>query len=255
MFSKKATSDNFAGEKLCAQALYRALADGLTTSKGIRVEDLITSAASIVGELCIEAAGDFNPRKHQFIPGSRVFSEKVNVLFSGNSAELDVMPADSVIGVLRDRLLAAGYTKDDFPSIKAVLEYFAANGGKESDWEKVPWSVLAGNLPSVLPLQVAYETRSAVDSAFKSLVGSQKLHAGVLTLCGVLIAVKNAIDRKIALVLALETVNGMAKTAPMTDEATAAARQKGAEARDFMARPGRRALSTRGKTRRGCVAC
>jgi hypothetical protein len=49
------------------------------------------------------------------------------------------------------------------------------------------------------------------------------LHAGILTLAGVLIAVQNAIDKKIALLLALETVNGMAKTATMTDEAMEAA--------------------------------
>jgi hypothetical protein len=224
MFSTKTTSDNFAGETLCGQALYRTLADGLTTDRGIRVEDLITAAASIVGELCIEVAGDFNPRKHEFVPGSRVFSEKVNGLFSGNSADLDAIPADSVVGVLRDRLLVAGYSKADFPSVKAVLEYFAANIGKPSDWGKVPWSVPAGNFPGIVPLRIAYETRSVVDLAFKPLAdSSQRLHAGVLTLAGVLIAVKNAIDKKIALLLALETVNGMAKTAPMTDEAMKAA--------------------------------
>jgi hypothetical protein len=68
-----------------------------------------------------------------------------------------------------------------------------------------------------------HETRAVVDSAFKSLDSSRRLHAGVLTLAGVLIAVQNAIDKKIALLLALETVNGMAKTAPMTDEAMKAA--------------------------------
>jgi hypothetical protein len=123
--------------------------------------------------------------------------------------------------------MASGYSKADFPPLQPVLEFFAANIGKESDWGKVPRSVPVGNVPFVLPLRVAYETRSAVDSAFKSLAEpSQRMRAGVLTLCGVLIAVQDAIDKKTALLLALETVHGMSKTAPMTDEAMAAARQK-----------------------------
>jgi hypothetical protein len=180
--------------------------------------------------LCIEVAGDFNPRKHQFVPGSRVFSDKVNELFAGNSDDIETVPAESIVGTLRDRLLQAGYTRADFPSLKRVFEYFAANVGKSSDWGKVPLSVPEENKPFILPLRVAYETRVTVDRTFRPLTNpSQKLRAGTLALTQVLIAVQHVIKKNIALLLAPETLNGMAKTAPMTDEALASANKKSAD--------------------------
>ena len=154
----------------------------------------------------------------------------MNELFCGNSAEhtIATVPAESIVGLLRDSLLPAGYNESDFPSLKTIFEYFAANIGNKADWGKVPSSVPEESKPFVLPLRLAYETRSTVDQAFHGLDNSQqKLRAAVLTLGKVLIAVQKAINRKIALLLALEILNGMAKTAPMTDEAMVAARTKG----------------------------
>jgi hypothetical protein len=229
MFRNKHTEGPpHSAEETSAQALFQALAGKLNKDGRIRAEDLITAAVSVTAELCIEAAGDFNPRKHRFIPGSRVFSDKVNQLLSGDSAEeIDAVPAQSVIGMLRDQLLIAGYSRSDFPSIRAMLKHFAANVAQASDWGKLPWSVPEANKPFILPLRVAYEARPTVDHVFRALTSSQqKLRAGVFTLAKVLIEVRNVIDRKTALVLALETVNGMAKTAPMTDEAMASAKKK-----------------------------
>jgi hypothetical protein len=229
MFWKKTKPRVPADDESCANALFHVLAGNLKRNGRIRAEDIIAAAASITGELCIEAAGDFNPRKHQFVPGSRVFSDKVNELFSGKSADvgMETAPAESIVGILRDRVLAAGYTKSDLPSLRSIFEHFAANIGKPSDWGKVPLSVPEGNSPLVLPLQVAYETRSTVDRLFQPIPNPQeKLRAATLTLSQVLIAVQEAIDKKIAVLLALETVNGMAKTAPMTDEAMAIAKKK-----------------------------
>ncbi len=228
MFWKKKTSA--ATEESCAHALFKILVESLTKNGGTRAEDLITVSASIAAELCIEVAGDFNPRKHKFVPGSRVFSEKVNELFAGNSHDIETAPAKSIVGMLRDKVLTAGYTKADFPSLKTVFEHFAANIGKQSDWGKVPLSVPEANEPLVLPLRVAYETRATVDRVFHSLASPPlKLRAATLTLAEVLIAVQNAINKNTALLLALETVNGMAKTAPMTDEAIASANKKPAD--------------------------
>jgi hypothetical protein len=74
-----------------------------------------------------------------------------------------------------------------------------------------------------LPLRAAYETRSAADKLFASLGDNQqqKLHAATLTLAETLCRTRDVLDRRIAIKLALETVNGMAKTAPMTDAAFA----------------------------------
>lgn len=213
----------------CSDALFQFLADGLKKDGRIRAEDIITAAASITGELCIEVAGNFNPRKHSLVPGSRVFSDKVNELFAGDSAEVrvDGLPSESIVGTLRDKLLESGYAASDFPELKTIFEHFVANIGKASDWGRVPLSVPEGNRPFILPLQVAYETRPAVDRIFSALASPrERLHAGALTLAKALIAVQQVIDKRVALLLALQTVNGMAKTAPMTDEAMAAAKAK-----------------------------
>ncbi|SRR6266403_169485 len=49
--------------------------------------------------------------------------------------------------------------------------------------------------------------------------GARCLRAATLALAEALKAVSQSINHKVAILLALETVNGMAKTAPMTDEA------------------------------------
>lgn len=216
----------------CGRALYDATCGAVKRDGGIRVEDLITVLASIVGELCIETAGDFNPRKHSFTPGSRAFSDRANCLFCGDVAtdDLDQIPSASVVGMLRERLLPAGYSKADFPSLRTVFEHFAANIGKPSDWGKVPLAVPEANHPFVLPLRVAYESRAMVDRNLQSLSPDERLQAGVFALSEALIAVQKAIDRKTVMLLALQMVNGMAKTAPMTDEAMEAAKKNMAQA-------------------------
>jgi hypothetical protein len=206
----------------CGRSLYQALVEGLKVDGRVRAEDLITTAASIVGESCITASGNFNPRKHEFVPGSRVFSDKVNELFSGDmpDATIDTVPAESVVCTLRDRLIAGGYAKSDFPSLKMIFEHFAANIGKKEDWGKVPLAVPEQNQPFVLPLRVAYETRTLVDRMFASLSSAEeRLRSSVVALAAALVAVRQVIDNKVAILLALQLVNGMAKTAPMTDEA------------------------------------
>lgn len=226
-FGKKRDNGKLAGE--CGHSLFQSLVEGLKAQGGVRAEDLIAAAASITGECCIEAAGDFNPRKHEFIPGSRVFSDKVNLLFSGDRPETSVeaAPLTSIVGMLRDRLTVGGYDKNDFPSLKMIFEHFAANIGKESDWGKVPLAVPDENVPGILPLRVAYETRALVDASFKPLASAEdRLKASVIALAESLVAVRQVIDRKIALLLALQTVNGMAKTAPMTGTAMKAVQRK-----------------------------
>jgi hypothetical protein len=228
MFWNKQKGQVRADEK-CADALFVVLTDNLKKDGRIRAEDVIAAAASITGERCIEAAGNFNPRKHNFVPGSRVFSDKVNELISGDSAgnDLDAVPAESIIGILRDRLLPSGYAKSDFSPLTVIFEHFAANVGRPSEWGRVPISVPEGNRPFILPLRVNYETRSIVDRVFQPLPNPrERLTAAVLTLSKVLIAVQQVIDKKVALLLALQTVNGMAKTAPMTDEAMLAIKSK-----------------------------
>jgi hypothetical protein len=219
----KRTSDHSIHESPCALQLYEYLCQTTKKDGRIRVEDLITTAASVVAEVCLETAGDFNPRQHKLVPGSRVFSTKVNQLFCGDVQDLDAVPSETIVGMMRVRLIAGGYDKSDFPTLESIFKNYAANIGKAAEWGKVPLSVPAGHLPFVLPLRVAYEARPAVDRIFQPLTTSeQKLRAATQGLIKALIAVRDAIDHKIVLALALEIINGMAKTAPMTAEAMAA---------------------------------
>jgi len=58
MFWRKKTDPIPLVAETCARALYDYLLTSLQDKKGVRVEDLVTAAAAIVGERCIEAAGD-----------------------------------------------------------------------------------------------------------------------------------------------------------------------------------------------------
>jgi hypothetical protein len=223
MFWRKEPQDDNKKVEQCALGLYEWLTKALTQNGRIHAEDLISAAAAIVGEISIEAGGDFNPRKHDFTPGQRVLSAKANVLFSGDT-DISDAPADSIVGIFCEKLRTCGFQGADFPpSLKEIFSYFVANIGKAEDWGKVPLSVPKDHLPFMMPLRAAYESRAAVDKLFAPLAGDTKLRlrAATLALAETLCQTRDVLDRKVAITLALETVNGMSKTAPMTDAAMA----------------------------------
>jgi hypothetical protein len=210
-------------KETCGKALMQAICKQLKDPAGrIRAEDLIVTIASITGELCIDAAGIFPSRTHEYPPGQRVFSDITNKVIDGDNVNdtLTTLPSESVVGILRDRLLAHGYEAKDFPDrVEAIYKFFAANFGAPEARAGVPLSVSIEHRPRVLPMQVAYEARSIVDRAFERL-GSDpntRVRAAAHALAEALIAVKDVLPRDVALLLAHQTVNGMAKTAPMTD--------------------------------------
>ena len=125
----------------------------------IRAEDAISAAATIVGERCIDAAGDFPLRGHELPPGSRAFSTRANELISGDVSEGGVrqIPADSIVGVLRARLDSRLYADSEFPDLWEVFRQYAARIGDAADWGKVPLSVPENHLPFIPPLRVGYE--------------------------------------------------------------------------------------------------
>jgi hypothetical protein len=205
-----------------ADGVHAAISKAVTRGGRIRVEELLSATAAVVGEAMIAAAGNYDPRQHDHIPGSRVLSGDVNRLFCDDKS-LEDAPADSVVGVLRETVAACGFTHQDFPPLQDVVRHFVANIGKEEEWGRVPLSVPEDHRPYIMPLQIAYETRDAVDRALAALGGdvSQRLRATALALAKALCKTKDALDRRVATTLALETVNGMSKTAPMTRTAMA----------------------------------
>lgn len=183
----------------------------------------MSAAAAIVGEAAIAEAGDFDPRNHDSPPGARVFSTAINRLLCDDKS-LDESPPDSIVGDLRDRLLACGFGPSDLPDLESVFKYFAANIGEKEDWGRVPLSIPPQHHPFVQPLRVAYETRAMVERSLAALGGdtAKRLKATTAALARSLCETRDVIPRIIATTLAIETVNGMAKTAPMTDASMAA---------------------------------
>jgi hypothetical protein len=188
----------------------------------IRVEDVISAAATIVGERCIDASGDFALRDHELAPGSRFLSTTVNQLICRDvGGSVDKVPKDSIVGILRGRLDTRVYSDTDFPMLSEVLRQHAARLGDPADWGKVPLSVAEDHRPFVPPLRVGYETRARVDEILAS-VGEDKVRClwiATQALADILTMVASVIDHRLALTLAIETVNGMSKTAPMTVKA------------------------------------
>ena len=206
----------------CADALYASLKKAVTQGGRIRVEDLISAAAAMVGEAAIAKAGDYDPRKHDHPPGARVFSTKINQLICDDKSFHEA-PPNSIVGDLRERLVACGFSESEFPRLEDVFKHFAANIGRKEDWGKVLLSIAPQHHPFMQPLRIAYETRSMVDGSLSPLGDdvSNRLRATTAVLARALCETRDALTRIVSTTLAIETVNGMAKTAPMTAAAMA----------------------------------
>lgn len=219
MFWKRKQRDPI---ETCADALYLALKRSVTQGGRIRVEELISAAAAIVGEAAIAKVGEFDPRRHDFPPGARVFSIRINTLICDDKS-LQEAPTDSIVGDLRDRLRSCGFAQSDFPNLDDVFKHFAANTGKKEDWGRVPLSIHDDHHPFMQPMRAAYELRAIVDSSLAPLGNdtSNRLRAATAMLARALCETRDALARNVATTLAIETINGMGKTAPMTDAAIA----------------------------------
>ena len=102
--------------------------------------------------------------------------------------------------------------------LSEVFSQYAARVGNPSDWGKVPLTVGKDHLPFVPPLRVGYETRVRVDEILHPVREDKArcLRIAAESLAEILTMVASTIDHRLALTLAIETVNGMSKTAPMT---------------------------------------
>lgn len=189
----------------------------------IRAEDAVCGAAVIVAERCIDAAGDYPLRDHALAPGQRVFSDRVNQLLCGN-VTADV-PADSVFGRLKALVDPTAYAEQYWPELTDVFRHYAAAVGQPADWGKAPLTVPEPNRPRILPLRFAYETRADVDDILRPVAADKPrcLRIAVGALADLLHQVAGVLAPGVGLTLAFEVINGMAKTAPMTEKALRAA--------------------------------
>lgn len=195
----------------------------LTVGGRIRAEDAICGAAAIVGERCIDSAGELPLRDHKLVPGSRVFSDRINQLLCGDLANASIqdIPADSVFGMLRDRVNVDVYPKGTFPDLTSVFAGYAASINEPGMWGKVPVTVIRVHHPLLIPLQFAYETRARVDRIFEPIKDDKLrcLNVSVAALAALLNMIGRTLSADVGLRLAFEITNGMAKTAPMSEAA------------------------------------
>jgi hypothetical protein len=216
------TGEPPAGDVRAVGAALGALFEAAVTDADgrIRVEDLLTAGAAVCGEACIAAAGEFDPEDHQFVPGSAVLSDRVNEVLCANAGDWS-KTGDSVFGLIFAGALADGYDEADFPPLADVFRvYVSLLGGGDADrWGFVGLSVPQDNWPRVAPLRYAYELRGPAreildrDAIARPSWPAACAHA----LANELVRVRPAIDPGIAVRIVLETANGMAKMAPMTD--------------------------------------
>jgi hypothetical protein len=195
--------------------LAQTIAEGATGR--YRCEDLISATAAFAGEVCMRKAADFDFDNHVFTPGQRVFSPKVNVVLSGNLADWRTVPVTSAFGALYNLLTHSeeiAWPPEIFPNIAEIYKNFA-NGSAE--WGYVPLSLSSGHIPRMPPLRSAFELRRAA----LEIINQEPIpidvfsSASSITLISALTVTQPAIDKAVAIRLAMETMNGMAKTAPV----------------------------------------
>ena len=212
----------------------------------IRVEDLLSAAAAACGEACIAAAGDFDLEHHTFTPGAAVLSDRVNAILVADAPDWGAA-ATSVFGIIRGGALAQGYAAEDFPPIDEPMRLFVAAVG--GDGTATPVGVRAAERagrPPAVRAAAAPGVRAAGRASGRSSPSTRCPPAEWPPTCAFalvieLARVRDAIDHGVAVRLVLETVNGMAKTAPMTErhmrEASNGSGSAGAERRRAPAEP------------------
>lgn len=204
-------------EKL-TKKLVNFVYNSIQTEKGVRVEDAICLISTIIAERCIVFTNEFSINDHEFEPGSAVFSEKINELLVGQIAveNWKELPKECVFSRIKSKI-DSHYDNSSFPSLTGIFEKYAENIGK-TEWGSLNLSIPEDNKPSFLPLQVGYETRKFIDKNINLENNEKTLQIAINSICEILIETKIALDSSIALVMTFEIINGMSKTATMTDE-------------------------------------
>jgi hypothetical protein len=211
-----------AGEQIAA-ALARVADPG---TNRVRVEDYLTALGAVTGEAAIVAAG-IDIEALDIAPGAALFGDQINQVLTGDTADLTQVPADTIAGILVAELVPKVYALADFGSLEDLYRGVAASVG-HADWGTVHLSVGADHAPTMPPMRLAFELRSAVEAVCSAATvkDAQRHQPCALALASGLEQVRHAIDPKVGLTLALEVVFGMAKTVPMSRRAFAdAARQ------------------------------
>jgi hypothetical protein len=213
-----------------AEAIANAALNRVQDERGVRVEDYLTALSAATGEAAIVAAG-IDIESLDITPGAALFGDQINQALTGDTAELEDVPADTIVGILVDQLVPGTVSLADFGALEDLYRSVATHVG-EQEWGNVYVSVGADHSPTIPPIRLAFELRPTVEAACAAskIYAARRHQPCALALASSLVQVKDAIDIKVALRLALEVVFGMAKMAPMSRrafEAVAAQQPKG----------------------------
>lgn len=131
------------------------------------------------------------------------------------------------MGILVAQLVPKVYALADFGSLESLYRGVAASVG-QTEWGTVHLSVGEDHAPTMSPIRLAFELRPTVEAACSAAAATvaQRHQPCALALASALEQVREAIDPKVGLTLALEVVFGMAKMAPMSRRAFADAAHK-----------------------------
>ena len=211
------TAVTTAVRKSAAQLAAVAMGYVQEESGSVRVEDYVTVLATLTGEATLVAADLFDIETSTITPGAAVFGDAINYILSGDQSDVAKCPAESVVGILVSELVPATVPLDLFGPLDRFYAWVASGVGKAA-WGNVTTSVAASNKPRIMPLQVAFELRGAVDVAQTKAGLARNLRHVV---CAVALAdslkqVKPACDMTMAVTLAMEVAFGTAKMAPMS---------------------------------------
>jgi len=186
-----------------------------------RCEDLVSAIAAFAGEACMRQAAEFDCDNHRFAPGTPVFSQKVNVVLSGDRCDWAQIPATSAFGRIFNMLTQhpdGPWSADSFPDVAALYRRFAearrGTATRES-FGKAPLSIPGKHFPVVPPLRAAHNLRCAVFARWPLAPEPAISVMAQMVLLKILLTIRPHLDEHIALTLALETMNAMAKTAPL----------------------------------------
>jgi hypothetical protein len=190
-----------------------------------RCEDVISAIAAFAGECILRQAGEFKFDDHDFVPGQPIFSLKVNDLLSGDRSKWAEIPDQSAFGVIRFILAKQPqdpFPENVFPDIGKIYEQFASErrqGVPKKRWGKAPLSIPPNHYPREdrPPLRAAFELRQTVGQKWldDKITPQRIANVAQFALVMLLNQMRESIAPAIALALAFETMNAMAKTAPM----------------------------------------
>lgn len=186
-------------------------------TRGVRVEDYLTALAAVSGEAVLISAGLFDIETSDIAPGAPVFGDRINELLTGDTTELNALPPSSAAGILVAELVPDVVPAQAFGSLEALYKGVAERVGS-GGWGRIATTVPEANQPTIVPIQVAFELRPAVEAAIADS-GLEPAHRYVPCAIALSLAVKQvreAIDLAIAMRLALEVLFGAAKMMPMS---------------------------------------